>query len=108
MKHRVPAFWLVLELDGELKAVDPTRLPTGERDVDFLVGVARGYHEVHPGRRLVFMSDLNQWLALVGLHWGRLDVDLSDLSDQLGLAIGGPPTLNHRERFDHSTDSVRR
>lgn len=71
-----PDFWLVLELDGELKAVDPTHLSTGERDVDLLVGVALGYHEGHPGRRLVFMSDLAQWLASVGLDWARLDVDL--------------------------------
>lgn len=71
-----PDFWLVLELDGELKAVDPTHLSTAERDVDLLVGVALGYHEGHPGRRLVFMSDLAQWLSSVGLDWARLDVDL--------------------------------
>lgn len=103
-----PDFWLVLELDGELKAVDPTHLSTGERDVDLLVGVALGYHEGHPGRRLVYMSDLAQWLASVGLDWARLDVDLSDLTDLLGSAIGGPPALDQRERFDYSTHSVGR
>jgi hypothetical protein len=103
MQNHEPDFWLVLELDGELKAVDPTHLATGEQDVDLLVGVALGYHEGHPGRRLVFMSDLTQWLASVGLDWARLDADvdelvrvaLEDSSVQLACALGC--NLEHAE-----------
>ncbi len=76
MQHQDPAFWLVLELDGELTAVDPTNLSIDERDVGSLVGVVLGFHEAHPTRRLIFISDLGQWLASVGLDWRRLDIDL--------------------------------
>jgi hypothetical protein len=83
MQPQDPAFWLLFELEGELIAVNPTNRSTADRDVGFLVGLAFGFHEAHPGRRRVFMSDLTQWLAAVGLDWESLDVDLASALDAI-------------------------
>jgi hypothetical protein len=82
-----PDFWLVLELDGELKAVNPTQLLARDPDAEFLVGIALGYHEGHPGRRLVFTSDLTEWLASAGLTWSHLDI-ANDVARLMSAARG--------------------
>lgn len=80
MQHRDPAFWLAFEIDNELSAVASTDLEEIEADdpdVQFLAGVARGFHEANVDRRIIFISDLSRWLASVGSDLSLLDVDLS-------------------------------
>ena len=98
MQSYEPDFWLAFETDGrgecdrELLAIASHALPIDEdeRDVQFLVGVAWAFHAEHPGRRLVSVDDLTRWLAVVGLDWERLDIDLPEVLSRLSAAPSSP------------------
>ena len=91
MRTCEPDFWLTFETDGcgecdrELVAMACHALPIDDddRDIRFLVGVAWAFHAEHPARRLVAVNDLTRWLAVVGLDWERLDIDLPDVLGRL-------------------------
>lgn len=75
-----PVFWLAFEIENELVSVASTDLEVNEADdpdVQFLAGVARGFHEANVDRRIIFISDLSRWLASVGSDLSLLDVDLA-------------------------------
>jgi hypothetical protein len=93
MQHGDPAFWLAFETEsrGELVAVASSDLSSCDIDdpgVMFLTGVALGFHDAHPNRRLVLLSDLTRWLASAGLDWRGLDVDLPTLTSRLERSYG--------------------
>lgn len=76
-----PDFWLAFESEdgAELVAVASTDLALSaphDPDAAFLVGVVLGFHEAHPERRVIVMSDLTRWLASVALKWSDLDIDI--------------------------------
>jgi hypothetical protein len=89
-----PAFWLTFETDGcgecehQLVAVASHALPIDDDDPDvrFLVGIAWAFHAEQPDRRMVSISDLTRWLAVVGLDWERLDIDLPGVLSRLSCA----------------------
>lgn len=96
MHTNEPDFWLAFEIAGcgecdhELVAFALSALTVSngdDPDIAFVVGVARSFHRAHPDRRLAHLSDLTRWLALAGLTWDRLDVDLQSVLDRIGGAV---------------------
>lgn len=79
MQTYEPDFWLAFESEGELVGVASTDLAVDsadDPDIRFLLGVARGFHEAHSDRHLIFTSELTRWLTSVGLDWTLLDINV--------------------------------